>query len=224
MATTPGLANSDEISTPTTNRSSATTQQQGGSIARPGSSANRAWDLDELVWDSHGNLDVLGRLATDRPHVVKLYGSYMLPTCTQVGAFFYGGSGTPVSRTVYTLNGIPVFVDGRGSMGRTPYFSQTDLLVTHDIKFGGVKRLRLEANVLNVFNQKTSRHIFDNVNRPRRASSAINLANTDLAQGYDYNALIAASPDGANANDPRYGMDDLFNPGAQARFSVRFLF
>ena len=58
----------------------ATAQQQAGSIARPGSSANRAWDLDELVWDSHGNLDVLGRLATDRPHVVKLYGSYMLPT------------------------------------------------------------------------------------------------------------------------------------------------
>jgi len=84
--------------TPTTNRSSATAQQDAGSIARPGSSANRAWDLDELVWDSHGNLNVLGRLATDRPHVVKLYGSYVFPTATQVGAFFYGGSGTPVSQ------------------------------------------------------------------------------------------------------------------------------
>ena len=81
---------------------SATTQQQAGTIARAGSSANRAWDLDELVWDSHGNLDVLGRLATDRPNVVKLYGSYMLPFGTQVGAFFYAGSGTPVSRTVYS--------------------------------------------------------------------------------------------------------------------------
>lgn len=219
-----GLANSDEISTPTTNRSSATTQQQGGSIARPGSSANRAWDLDELVWDSHGNLDVRGRLATDRPHVVKLYGSYMLPTRTQVGAFFYGGSGTPVSRTVYTLNGIPVFVDGRGSMGRTPFFSQTDLLVTHDFTLGGTRRVRLEGNVLNLFNQKTSRHVFNDLNRPRRASSAINLAGTDLAQGYDYRALIEASPDGQNAYDPRFGMDDLFNPGLQARFSVRFLF
>jgi hypothetical protein len=45
-----------------------------------------------------------------------------------------------------------------------------------------------------------------------------------LAQGYDYNALLAARPDGANSKDPRYGMDDLFNPGLQARFSVRFLF
>ena len=81
-----GLANSDEIATPTTNRTQATPQQQAGSIARPGSSANRAWDLDELMWDAHGNLDVLGRLATDRPHVMKLYGAYMLPTGTQVGA------------------------------------------------------------------------------------------------------------------------------------------
>ena len=219
-----GLANSDEISTPTTNRTSATTQQQAGSIARPGSSANRAWDLDELMWDSNGNLNVLGRLATDRPHVVKLYGSYMLPTNTQVGAFFYGGSGTPVSQTVYSLNGIPLFVEGRGSLGRTPFFSQTDLLVTHDLRLGGDKRVRLEANVLNVFNQKTGRHIFNDYNRPRRAASAVNLANTDLAAGYDYNALLAATPDGANAVDPRFRMEDLFNPGMQARFSVRFLF
>src|SRR5207237_9930082 len=41
-----GLANSDEISTPTTGTSSATAQQQTGSIARPGTAAGRAWDLD----------------------------------------------------------------------------------------------------------------------------------------------------------------------------------
>ena len=29
-----------------------TAQQQAGSIARPGGNANRAWDLDELVWDA----------------------------------------------------------------------------------------------------------------------------------------------------------------------------
>jgi hypothetical protein len=219
-----GLANSDEISTPTTNRSSGTAQSQVGSIARPGSSANRAWDLDELVWDSHGNLNVLGRLATDRPHAVKLYGAYMLPTGTQVGAFFYGASGTPVSRMVYSVNNIPLFVDGRGSLGRTPILTQTDLLVSHDLKVLTDKRVRLELNVLNVFNQKTARHIFDSVNRPRRRSSEINLSRTDLAQGYDYNALLEATPDGANARDPRFGMEDLFNPGLSARLSAKFIF
>jgi hypothetical protein len=148
----------------------------------------------------------------------------MLPTATQVGAFFYGGSGTPVSRTVYSINNIPLFVDGRGSLGRTPYLSQTDLLISQDVRLAGSKRMRFEANVLNLFNQQTARHIFDNVNRPRRTSSSIDLHTTNLANGYDYNALLDATPDGANARDPRYLMEDLFNPGLQARFSVRFLF
>src|SRR6185503_11877303 len=95
-----GLASSDEITTPTTGGTSTTAQQQAGSISRPGGNANRAWDLDELLWDSHGNLDVVGRLATDRPHVLKLYGAYVLPFGTQVGAFFYGASGTPISTYV----------------------------------------------------------------------------------------------------------------------------
>ena len=53
-----GLANSDEIQTPTTGVTSTTAQQQAGSIARPGSNVHIGWDLDELLWDSHGNLDV----------------------------------------------------------------------------------------------------------------------------------------------------------------------
>ena len=63
-----GLASSDEITTPTTGGSSATAQQQAGSIARPGGNTNRAWDSDELLWDSHGNVGLLGRLATVQLH------------------------------------------------------------------------------------------------------------------------------------------------------------
>src|SRR5262249_3321495 len=99
-----GLANSDEILTPTTGVGQAT------GIVRPGTAAGRAWDLDELEFDSHGNLDVEGRLATDRPVVAKLYGSYLTRWGTQVGAFVYAGSGTPVSTVVNTTNQIPVFV------------------------------------------------------------------------------------------------------------------
>ena len=56
-----GIGSSDEITTPTTGQTSATAQQQLGSIARPGSNVSRAWDLDELLYDAHGN-QVLGRL------------------------------------------------------------------------------------------------------------------------------------------------------------------
>ena len=57
-----------------------------------------------------------------------------------------------------------------------------------------------------------------------RASSAINLGNVDLSQGYDYNARILATSDGRNAYDPRYGMADLFDPGTTGFVTVKFLF
>ena len=161
-----GIAASEEISTPTTGVASATAQQQAGSIARPGGNANRAWDIDEIFWDSHGTLDVLGRLPTDRPHVVKLYGSYMAPFGTQFGVNFYGGSGTPLTTYVNTVNQTNAFVEGRGDLGRTDMLTRTDFLVSHELKLGdGNKRLRLELNLLNAFNQKTSRHQFNYLNR-----------------------------------------------------------
>jgi len=223
-----GLASSDEITTPTTGGSSAVAQQQGGSIARPGGNVNRAWDLDELLWDSHGNMDVVGRLATDRPHVVKLYGAYTLPTHTNIGAFFYGASGTPVSTYVTSTNSADLFVNGRGDMGRTPALFRTDLQVSHDLSLTAAQRLRLELTVQNLFNQKTTRHIYNYLNKggiiPDRSSSYIDLSGVDLSKGYDYNALILATPDGANAFDPRYGKADLFETGTRGYMTVKYLF
>jgi hypothetical protein len=222
-----GLASSDEITTPTTGVTSSQAQQQSGNIARQGGNANRAWDLDELMWDSRGNLGVEGRLATDRPHVAKLYGAYSFPFGTQVGAFFYGASGTPISTYVVTANQIPVFVNGRGDMGRTPILTRTDLLLSHEVPLLANRKIRLELNVINLFNQKTATHIFNYLNKGAglaRGDSAIDLSHTDLGAGYDYNALILASPSGVNAYDPRYGMEDLFQTGTQAYMNVKFIF
>ncbi|MEO8481214.1 MAG: TonB-dependent receptor [Acidobacteriota bacterium] len=223
-----GLASSDEVTTPTSGGGSAVAQQQSSSISRPGGNANRAWDLDELLWDSRGNLDVLGRLATDRPHVLKLYGSYDLPWHLQAGAFFYAGSGTPISTYVTSTNSADLFVNGRGDMGRTPALTQTDLMVSHATRLSRGQSLRLELTVLNVFNQKTARHIFNFLNKgaivPDRSSSFIDLSSTDLSKGYDYNALILATSDGQKAYDPRYGMADLFNEGTRGYATVKFQF
>jgi hypothetical protein len=218
-----GIQNSDEIRTPTVGLVFGADQQQAGSVFRLGGNANRSWDLDEWMWDAHGRLDPQGRLATDRPHVLKLYGATILPFGTEVGVNFYAGSGTPLSTYVNTLNGIEVMVNGRGDMGRTPVLSTTDLLLSHQVDFGGRKRLRFELNVLNLFNQKTSRHRFNYLNRAR-ASSEIDLSRTNLSQGYDYNALIDAKTDPAGPRDPRYGMDDLFGEGMSGHLLMRWLF
>ena len=227
----PGTGSSDEVTLPTTGNSSATAQQSGGSIARPGSNASRAWDLDELLWDSHGNL-VKGRLATDRPHVVKLYGAYRLPIGTQVGAFFYGATGTPMTTYVMSFQstgGIGSMVEGRGDMGRTPVLTRTDLLVSHDVRLAGSRRLRVELNVLNLFNQQTNRYLFNGLNRGsgaggQRPSAAIDLSHTDLTKGYDYNALILQSTEGRAAYDPRYGQAALFEEGFRSYFTIKYEF
>ena len=222
-----GLASADEIRTPTTGASFKTHQQQSGSIANPGGSVNNAWNLDQVVWDAHGRLDVVGRLATDRPHVLKLYGGGTIAAGTDAGLSILAASGTPISTYVNTTAQAEVFVDGRGDMGRTPALTQVDAMVARQFAVRGRGRLRLQLTVLNLFNQKTARHIFNWLNRGAgiaRASSAIDLSRTDLAKGYDYEALIRATPDGVNAFDPRYGMADLFNEGRQAQIMVRLTF
>jgi hypothetical protein len=222
----PGIASSDEIRTPTLGVGYGPAQQQGADVFRPGGNVNRAWDLDDWMFDSHGNLDVTGRLATDRPVVAKFYGAYSFGNTT-IGGNVYAGSGTPLTTYVLTNHQTEVYVEGRGDMGRTPMLSRTDMLVSHELPMAGNRRLRFELNVLNLFNQKTTRHRFNYLNRGggvARPASAIDLGNVNLFNGYDYNALIRASSDGQNAYDPRYGMDDLFNTGTQGQFSVKFLF
>ena len=225
-----GLADSDELTTPTGGVSSAVTQSQVGSIARVGSNSHTAWDTDTILWDSHGNVGVYGRLATDRPQVFKMYGAYTLKTNTQIGAFIYVGSGTPLSSLVNTLDLYPLLVEGRGDMGRTPTLSRTDLLVSHELKLKGAQRMRFELNILNIFNQKTATHIFNFINKGAPGGSltipadAIDMSSVNLTKGYDYRALILASPDGASAFDPRYGKPDLWQPGTQGQFSVKWIF
>jgi hypothetical protein len=226
-----GIGSSDEITPSSSGFGSSTAQQANTSIARPGGNANRDWDIDEQLWDSHGSLDPRGRLATDRPHVVKLYGGYVTGTGATLAANVYAGSGTPLTTYVTTTNGTRVFVNGRGDIGRTPALFRTDLLLAQDLNLGGSKKLRAEFNVLNVFNRKVARYQWVWLNRTSpsvatRPASALDLSRVDLTKGYDYNALLAATPDGRanNFRDPRFGMEDIFDSGTQAYFTIKYIF
>ncbi|MBI4480774.1 MAG: TonB-dependent receptor [Acidobacteria bacterium] len=233
----PGIANSDELRTPTTGGGFGPGQQQTTQITRQGTSAGRAWDLDEYMFDSKGNPYITGPLPTDRPHALKLYGSYNFEFGAEVGVNFLAESGTPVSTYAFTTDRVRMLVNGRGDMGRSPVLSQTDMLVAHTFNITESKKLRFEFNMVNLFNQKTSRHIFNCLNYDcvnGQVASSMNMANVNLFAGFDPTALINQSTNGRavaagtagalNPFDLRYKKDDLFNPGFSGRFGIKFTF
>jgi hypothetical protein len=217
-----GTQSTDEIRPATLGYGFTPNQAFAAQTYRPGGNANRYFDLDEALYDSHGVLGLNGPLPTDRPHVFKFYGAKQFKFGTEVGGFFRVSSGTPVTTQVSTVNQIPFYVNGRGDAGRTPTFSQTDLLVAHTFKWGEAKALRLEMNMINLFNQKTSVFTFDRYTREENSQvTGMDLSAVDLSRGFDYKALVAA---GGNDLDPRYGHASDFNPGFAARFLVKFTF
>ena len=89
-----------------------------------------------------------GRLATDRPHQAKAQVVYTAPFGVNLGVFQSIASGLPVSRFAVLAPGIsPVFYAGRGSEGRTPVLSQTDLSAQYSLPLGARKRVTLGLNV-----------------------------------------------------------------------------
>jgi hypothetical protein len=129
-----GLANSDEN-------------------GRSDPNVSRAFDLSPGNFDETGH-NVYGRLATDRPHTLKLFGNYMLNSklgTTSIGVSQLAYSGTPLSSEITFI--VPVFYNGRGDLGRTPVYTQTDLMLSHGFNIGGGKRLVAEAYLFNLFNQ-----------------------------------------------------------------------
>jgi hypothetical protein len=225
-----GIADTDQIVTPTTGVQIGMAQSEAGVISRPGVNGNLAYDSARQLWDSKGNLNVLGRLATDRPHALKLYGGYTLPNQTNIAFVFFATSGTPITTYVISNDGHPVMVNGRGDMGRTPVLSRTDLMVFHEIALKDTQKVRFEFNVLNVFNQKTVTHVFNFFNKGAPGGSntvstgSINLNGVNLANGYNHTSLLLATPDGVNAFDPRYGQPDLWAPGLQGQLSLKFTY
>ena len=182
-----GLANSDEN-------------------GRSDPSVSRAFDLPQGIFDANGR-NVYGRLATDRPHTFSFFGQYPLTWkagTTEFSLSQVAYSGSPISSEATYI--VPFFYNGRGDLGRTDVFTQTDVLVAHTIPLTERVGLKFDLNVQNLFNQAAVLNVNGRLNR------AGNLPLTDdqfFAGGFDVNTLIGT---GAFARNPIYGL-----PGTRAQ-------
>jgi len=150
---------------------------------RTSPNVNRFFDLPPLGFNADGDPDN-GRLATDRPHVFKAYGGYNFDwmgsrtNATTISAFTTIQSGTPLT-TIYNLYSLgTTILNGRGDLGRTERFTETDFSINHRYKFGRDSRFTLEGylDIRNLFNES-------NVLGAQTNISSTNFSATTLTTG-----------------------------------------
>ena len=190
-----GLANSDEV-----------TATPG--FARTSPNVSRIFDSLYMLFDQKGG-EVSGPLGGDRPHQLKAQVAYAFPFGTTVGANEYYYSGTPTT-TEMRFQGAPIFPFGRNDMGRTPALTQTDLNVSHELRFGRYG-VTLGAIVLNLFDEKKVTNVY-----PIKSATSIVIRDLSKCSGSDLSltgcgAVIPAGATAAqilaaaNAATPRVG-------------------
>lgn len=136
---------------------------------RTSPNVNRNFDLPFIGFSALGRPDD-GRLATDRPHAFKVSGAYTYDwrgssNATEISGFTQIASGTPRT-TRFTAFGVGgQILNGRGDLGRTETFTQTDLALSHKYRFGRDNRLTLsfDIDVLNAFNEANVISHFDTI-------------------------------------------------------------
>jgi carboxypeptidase family protein/TonB-dependent receptor-like protein len=198
---------------------------------------NRFFDLPHLGFTAAGTPDN-GRLATDRPHVFRAYGSYdfgwfdkLKGHKTTFAAFTTFQSGTPIT-SFYTFYAAAVLY-GRGNLGRTPMFSQSDFNITHHYKIRESKELAFDFNVTNLFNEANVLGVVSSVNAINPSIASLNLPVTNEPDALNYLLTNGITQEFNNfLNNPAapqnkqsaLGMANSFQDGRGMRFGVRFIF
>jgi hypothetical protein len=189
-----------------------------GGGGRESANDNRSFDEPYFQYDAYGRSSS-GPLATDRPHALKLSGSYQKRWTrrhsTSLGIFDQMMSGSPLSTymDVGESGGYPVYVEGRGkwvsvttdangfavwgkvSNKRTDAFLQTDGNLTHNFKIDDKRTLNFSAIMTNVFNQRSVTEVNSKLNSGQQGSDVDpsgsgTIDYYQLTHAYDYQTLF----------------------------------
>ena len=196
-----GLANSDEA-------------------GRSQPNVSRAFDLSPGNFDGKGR-NVFGLLATDRPHQFKFFGNYLLNTKAGATTFSLSQvaySGTPLSSEVTFI--VPVFYNGRGDLGRTPFYTQTDFLLAHSFQVTERVAVKFDANVINLLNQATVVGRTVRINRNGNLDGLV----ADPYGGYDAESFINPVDGASPARNPIYNLPSAYQGIREIRLGFHVIF
>jgi hypothetical protein len=212
----------------------ASSDEAGNGTGRTSPNVNRNFDLPFIGFSGAGGPDN-GRLATDRPHVFRAYGAYEIPwnasNSTEISGFTTLQSGTPIT-TRYTIFGVAgQILNGRGDLGRTEMFSQTDLGLRHRYRFGRDNRFSITGtiDILNLFDEDNVLGHIEAISNTGLTGEDIGLSGTTLEQeaAYQSRQSNTIATEFINANgleNPLYNLPNLFQGPRSVRFGVRMQF
>jgi len=151
-------------------------------------------------------------------------------------------SGTPLT-TIYTQYAVTTAIlNGRGDLGRTDMFTETDLSVSHRYKFGADGRYVFEPflNILNLFNEDNVLTVQTTISNTdiRAAQLAANGCVTCTGEGEVFDTIFngpgitqfienyLSNPTTTAAQGRRndYGLANGFQNPRTVRFGFRFFF
>ena len=215
-------------------------------FGRSSPNVNRFFDLPPLGYTANGVPDN-GKLATDRPHVFKAYGGYFFDwadngvNVTTVSSFTSFQSGSPIT-TIYNLYNLgTTILYGRGDLGRTEMFSETDLAISHKYKFGRDNRFELEpyVEIRNLFDERNEIAFQTTISGTNFVASNLTGAGctTCATEAAVFNTIFNGSgiqsavdnyinTRGVSSTGLRndYGQANTFQAGRDVRFGFRFIF
>ncbi len=97
-----------------------------------------------------------GPLGEDRPHVLKVFGTYMITDAFSLGGYIRAQSGTPWERRVQDwYSGYRNLLEPLGTE-RNDFWTNVDLLAAYNLRMGSRVVTRFEARILNLFNEQTA--------------------------------------------------------------------
>ena len=126
-----------------------------------------------------------------------------------------------------TYQGVPIYFNGRGDLGRTPMLNQTDLLVSHDFRIGGSTTIGLQANITNLFDQDTVTGMAFAAYRDALVIPGLREPRADAffqPGGFDTVAIQAARLPASGRPSPTYNQANAFLGARSIRVMARIMF
>lgn len=171
------------------------------------------------AWFLHRTQDLkesTGKLPTDRPHSLKVYGAYTFDFGLTVGSYFFAQQGTP-KNLAFELNWLQGYYPiGRGTEGRNPLLWRVDVYAEYNIKLTDKYAFQINLNVQNLFMSHIATRVFPYINQ-----EVLYLDDDELLAGYDYLEVMTEQD---TLLDPRFMKDRSFQAPITARIGVKFLF